>query len=135
MTDPRHTSDTTAGAVAITGMSGRFPGAPDLDRYWLNLREGVESISTLSQETLAAEGIPPELFSRPEYVPRAASLDGADLFDAAFFQINARELEESAPVDFGHGKGPLISGVRNVRGVTEGAPCECSKSSERQRRA
>ncbi|MES4909626.1 beta-ketoacyl synthase N-terminal-like domain-containing protein, partial [Streptomyces sp. NPDC000395] len=30
--------------VAIVGMAGRFPGAADLDEYWRNLRDGVESI-------------------------------------------------------------------------------------------
>ncbi|MES4907734.1 beta-ketoacyl synthase N-terminal-like domain-containing protein, partial [Streptomyces sp. NPDC000395] len=32
------------GGVAIVGMAGRFPGAADLDEYWRNLRDGVESI-------------------------------------------------------------------------------------------
>jgi acyl transferase domain-containing protein len=30
-------------SVAVIGMSGRFPGAEDLNRYWENLRAGVES--------------------------------------------------------------------------------------------
>ena len=29
--------------VAIVGMSGRFPGADDLDAFWSNLRDGVDS--------------------------------------------------------------------------------------------
>lgn len=31
--------------IAIIGMSGRFPGAKDLEDFWQNLRDGVESIS------------------------------------------------------------------------------------------
>jgi phthiocerol/phenolphthiocerol synthesis type-I polyketide synthase E len=30
--------------VAVVGMAGRFPGARDVDAFWKNLREGVESI-------------------------------------------------------------------------------------------
>ena len=45
--------------VAIIAMAGRFPGAPDLERFWANLREGVESISPLSDEELLAAGVRP----------------------------------------------------------------------------
>ena len=31
--------------IAIIGMAGRFPGAPALERFWENLRDGVESAS------------------------------------------------------------------------------------------
>ena len=30
--------------IAIVGMAGRFPGAIDIDAFWRNLRDGVESI-------------------------------------------------------------------------------------------
>ncbi|MEU7279574.1 beta-ketoacyl synthase N-terminal-like domain-containing protein [Streptomyces sp. NPDC045431] len=33
------------GAIAVVGMSGRFPGAPDLAAYWANLRGGVCSLT------------------------------------------------------------------------------------------
>ena len=32
-------------AVAVIGMAGRFPGARNVEEFWANLREGVESIS------------------------------------------------------------------------------------------
>ena len=35
--------------IAIIGMRGRFPGASDLDTYWRNLADGVESIEVLSR--------------------------------------------------------------------------------------
>lgn len=37
--------DLDAQTIAIIGMSGRFPGAPDLDQFWQNLAGQVESIS------------------------------------------------------------------------------------------
>ena len=41
-------------AIAIIGMAGRFPGAPDLDAFWGNLRDGVESIELLERRRTAA---------------------------------------------------------------------------------
>ncbi|MCC6989610.1 MAG: hypothetical protein IT181_11465, partial [Acidobacteria bacterium] len=37
-----------ADAIAVVGMAGRFPGAPDLAAFWRNLREGRESIQCFS---------------------------------------------------------------------------------------
>jgi len=31
--------------IAVVGMAGRFPGARNLDEFWHNLVEGVESIT------------------------------------------------------------------------------------------
>jgi len=42
--------------VAIIGMAGRFPGAKNIDEFWCNLRDGVESISFLSDEELVSSG-------------------------------------------------------------------------------
>ena len=30
-------------AVAVVGLAGRFPGARDLDQFWQNIRDGVET--------------------------------------------------------------------------------------------
>jgi hypothetical protein len=45
-------------AVAIVGMSCRFPGAPDPDAYWALLREGRESIHRFTHDELLAAGVP-----------------------------------------------------------------------------
>ncbi len=34
--------------IAIIGIAGRFPKARNIDQFWQNLRDGVESISFLS---------------------------------------------------------------------------------------
>ena len=39
-----NTSDDQLEDIAIIGMAGRFPGAGNVDEFWLNLRNGVESI-------------------------------------------------------------------------------------------
>ncbi|MEU7176128.1 amino acid adenylation domain-containing protein [Micromonospora tulbaghiae] len=88
---PRDHTETSAQAIAVVGMACRFPGAPDVDAFWRNLCDGVESITELTDDELLAEGVPSELYSRGDYVRAASVLDGVDLFDAAFFNIPARE--------------------------------------------
>src|SRR5918994_1048761 len=44
--------------VAIIGMAGRFPGARDVDELWRNLRDGVDGITTFSDDDLRAAGVP-----------------------------------------------------------------------------
>ena len=43
--------------IAIVGMAGRFPGARNLEQFWQNLRDGVESINFFSEEDLKAYGV------------------------------------------------------------------------------
>jgi phthiocerol/phenolphthiocerol synthesis type-I polyketide synthase E len=83
--------------VAVVGLSGRFPGAPDVATFWRNLCAGVESMSVFSEEELAAEGVEPDIYQHPNYVRAKAVLDGIDLFDAAFFEFNARDAELMDP--------------------------------------
>src|SRR5207247_8257979 len=77
--------------VAIIGMAGRFPGAPTLDVYWRNLREGLETITVFDPEQLRAAGVPELLLKEPGYVRARGTLEGADLFDASFFGYSPRE--------------------------------------------
>ncbi len=84
-------------AIAIIGISGRFPGANDIQEFWENLRSGVESISTFTDEELIAAGIEPELLNHPDYVKSLAVLENVDLFDAAFFGFNPKEAEITDP--------------------------------------
>src|SRR2546421_9078880 len=83
--------------VAIIGMAGRFPGAKNIDEFWCNLRDGVESISFLSDEELVSSGVDPAVLSTPNYVKAGALLEDADLFDAAFFGFTPREAEAMDP--------------------------------------
>jgi acyl transferase domain-containing protein len=79
--------------IAIIGMAGRFPKAPDLDAFWRNLRDGVESIVPLTDEELLSSGVDPALVNNPNYVKASSSLEDFDLFDAAFFGMTPREAE------------------------------------------
>ncbi|WP_413198535.1 beta-ketoacyl synthase N-terminal-like domain-containing protein [Nostoc piscinale] len=84
-------------AIAIIGMAGRFPGANKVDSFWQNLRNGVESISTFTDEELIAAGIDAKLLNNPNYVKASAILENIDLFDAAFFGFSPREAEVTDP--------------------------------------
>lgn len=83
--------------IAIIGMAGRFPQAPNLQRFWENLSQGIESTSFFSEEELEQAGISPELFRHPNYVKARGVLEGADLFDAGFFGYSPREAELTDP--------------------------------------
>jgi phthiocerol/phenolphthiocerol synthesis type-I polyketide synthase E len=83
--------------IAIIGMSGRFPGAKNLEEFWQNLRDGVESITCFSDAELAAAGVAPAVFSDPNYIKAWSVLADADLFDAAFFGFSPREAEIMDP--------------------------------------
>lgn len=78
---------------AIVGMSCRFPGAGNIDEFWQNLQAGVESITDFSDEELRAAGVSDELLSSSDYIKRGSMVANADLFDARFFDISAREAE------------------------------------------
>jgi len=79
--------------IAIIGMTGRFPGAANVESFWNNLRDGVESISQFSNEELLVAGITPEILSQPNYVKANGLLENVDLFDANFFGFTAKEAE------------------------------------------
>ena len=84
-------SGTLDSAIAVIGMSGRFPGAPDLDTYWQNLVGGVCSISDFSDDELLADGADPAEIGGRDYVPSKGYLADADRFDPALFGFNRTE--------------------------------------------
>jgi acyl transferase domain-containing protein len=83
-----------ADGIAVIGMAGKFPGAPDLAAYWQNLRNGVESITHFSEHELE---VTPAISQNPQYVRARGMMEGVDLFDAEFFGINPREAEYTDP--------------------------------------
>jgi acyl transferase domain-containing protein/acyl carrier protein len=82
---------TEPSAVAIVGMSGRFPGAGDIGQYWDNLRDGVCSIRDFSDEELRAAGVDPAELGRAGYVRALGYLAGADRFEAELFGFSRAE--------------------------------------------
>lgn len=80
-------------AIAIVGLSGRFPGATSLEQFWQNLRDGVESLDAFSDEELDAAGVDASMRTLPGWVARGTVLQDADHFDAAFFGYSPREAQ------------------------------------------
>ncbi|MBW4597354.1 MAG: acyltransferase domain-containing protein [Brasilonema angustatum HA4187-MV1] len=79
--------------IAIIAVAGKFPGAKDVESFWQNLREGVESISWLTDEELINSGVSLDLLNNPNYVKANAVLSDIELFDANFFAYSAKEAE------------------------------------------
>ena len=85
-------TETNQDGVAIIGLTGRFPGANNVDEFWRNLVAGVESISKFSPEEMAAAGLDVEAIRRDlDYVPARGILKDPEWFDAAFFGIPPTE--------------------------------------------
>ncbi|MEH1968895.1 type I polyketide synthase [Nostoc sp.] len=83
--------------IAIIGINGRFAGANNVEKFWENLRDGVESISHFTDEELLASGIEPTLLNDPNYVKASSIVEGIELFDAAFFGFTPRDAEITDP--------------------------------------
>lgn len=83
--------------IAIIGMQGRFPGADNVDQFWKNLCDGVESIVDFSANELAEAGIDAATRKIPGFVPRGAPLRGVEMFDAQFFGFSPRDAEVIDP--------------------------------------
>ncbi|PTL75143.1 type I polyketide synthase [Vitiosangium sp. GDMCC 1.1324] len=83
--------------IAIVGLSGRFPGARDLETFWDNLRRGADARRTLTDAEMDEAGVPRALRERPEWVRAAYVLDEATHFDAGLFGFSPREAELMDP--------------------------------------
>ncbi|WP_052573099.1 hybrid non-ribosomal peptide synthetase/type I polyketide synthase [Haloferula sp. BvORR071] len=77
-----------AEAIAVIGMSGRFPGAGNPDEFWQNLIAGKDSI-TRFESRVESDG--------SKYVGARSMFDKPDMFDASFFGIYPKEAELMDP--------------------------------------
>ena len=66
--------------VAIIGMSGRFPGAPDVEAFWRNIAAGKVTISHFSPSELEARNSA-GLERGSDYVAARGVLDDPGMFD------------------------------------------------------
>ena len=91
-----HSTDLPIGAIAIIGMTGRFPGARNVGEFWRNVRDGVESISRFEPAELEIPDAR-SIAADPAYVAAHSILEDVELFDAAFFGIFPKEAELMDP--------------------------------------
>ncbi|WP_082568644.1 type I polyketide synthase [Rhizobacter sp. Root1221] len=95
---PDNNDDAATGIeIAVVGLAGRFPDAPDVDTFWRNIRDGVESVDRFTDDTLRARGIDAATLADPAYVKAGVRFDGFGRFDAGFFGYTPREAEQLDP--------------------------------------
>ncbi len=88
--------DVVTGDIAVIGMSGRFPGAVDIDQFWNNLVEVKNSIE-IFDSSLVNPAVDSELTSDNNYVFAQGNYPGQENFDNKFFGMTPREAELMDP--------------------------------------
>jgi len=77
--------------IAIIGLAGRFPGAGDVEQFWQNLVNGIDSIVEVPAGRWGKD-VPGETYRR-----RGGFLADVDCFDPLFFNISPGEAEVMDP--------------------------------------
>lgn len=86
-------------ALAVVGMSGRFPGAPDLRAFWHLLRNGGDAVHQVPAERWNWRDYDSELNAGEDtsYCQRGGFIEHVDRFDGRFFGILPREAQGMDP--------------------------------------
>src|ERR1035438_21807 len=84
-------------SIAIIGMACRFPGAKNIEEFWRNLCDGVESISSISLQDMLDAGVNPAMAHDPQRVLAVSTLTDVENFDAGFFDFSPRQAELTDP--------------------------------------
>ncbi|MCP4137096.1 MAG: SDR family NAD(P)-dependent oxidoreductase [bacterium] len=85
--------------IAIIGISGRFPGAKNINEFWQNLSEGISSIVEVPEKRWNIEEYydPDPQNLRKTYCKWGGFLEDIDMFDPLFFNISGKEAELTDP--------------------------------------
>ncbi len=94
---PRAASAVHGQRIAIIGMAGRFPGAPDLDTFWDNIAAGRASIREIDRFPVPPSYDPGTGTPIPINARWAGLIDDFDRFDPLFFHITPAEAETMDP--------------------------------------
>ncbi len=85
--------------IAIVGISGRFPGADNVEKFWDNLVNGVDCVQEVPKNRWNIDDYfdtdkdaPNKVYSR-----YGGFLDDIDEFDPLFFKISPKEAESMDP--------------------------------------
>ncbi|MFC8449582.1 SDR family NAD(P)-dependent oxidoreductase [Kitasatospora sp. NPDC057223] len=89
-----HTAHHPVEPIAVVGMAGKFPGAPDTDRLWTLLMDRGDAIGPVPAERWdTSRPLDPE----KDIQAVGGFLDGVDEFDAGFFGVSPREAAAIDP--------------------------------------
>jgi acyl transferase domain-containing protein len=91
--DANATND-AADRIAVVGMAGRFPGAPDTESLWRLLMNSEDAIRPVPPERWDASA---QLDPEREIQGVGGFIDGVDEFDAGFFGVSPREAAAIDP--------------------------------------
>lgn len=85
--------------IAIIGMSGRFPEASDIDKFWDLLHKGLDVHRRIPEDRFNADLYYDETGKRKNTskVKHGCWINEPGLFDPAFFNISPKEAEQSDP--------------------------------------
>ncbi|MEV6615083.1 beta-ketoacyl synthase N-terminal-like domain-containing protein [Streptomyces sp. NPDC051051] len=88
--------------VAIVGMAVLLPGAPDLDAYWRNLRDGVDAVGEVPDGRWDADYYRPGTASEPAvadrvYARRGGFVDGLAQVEVTRFGIMPNSVAGTEP--------------------------------------
>lgn len=85
-----------AGAIAITGIAGRFPGTTSLAEFWDAVCQGRDLIRPHPTDMLA-DNFTDAQRAQDNFVPVRPAIADADMFDASFFEMLPREAAQTDP--------------------------------------
>ncbi|MEM5381316.1 amino acid adenylation domain-containing protein, partial [Paraburkholderia azotifigens] len=92
----RRCRDANSGAIAVVGMSGRFPGAQNVAEFWANILAARDCITHFDATELE-DTFDESLRRDASYVKARPVLADVDRFDAGFFGVLAREAALTDP--------------------------------------
>ncbi|MFJ4187795.1 SDR family NAD(P)-dependent oxidoreductase [Kitasatospora sp. NPDC089509] len=85
--------------IAVIGISGRYPGAADLEQFWRNLAAGRDCVTEVPADRWDADALydPDPAAPGRSYGRWGGFLDDVDSFDSLFFQISPKQARSMDP--------------------------------------
>ncbi|KAF2109358.1 PKS16 protein [Lophiotrema nucula] len=92
--------DVDSGDIAIVGMSGRFPGAEDLESLWRVLEDGLDLHRQIPPDRFDVQSHcdPTGNLRNSTLTPFGVFIDQPGLFDVRLFNMSPREAKQTDPM-------------------------------------
>ena len=97
MDDQTNLPEDDESAIAIIGLACHLPGALNIEEYWNNLRDGIESVRFYTDEELLSAGESAANLAHPNYVRAQPNLENYDRFDAGFWGFSPQDAAVTDP--------------------------------------